>query len=140
MLLQSHAGAKDSRALEVLVLPLGRGTPHRLAARLDLSKAELFFQAAEDLFGALKVFCIGNSLAVEVDERCHEMYLLVIMLVVFDRQPHGLFQAHPDGELFRNLNFRLGSDIVFCRDADGAVKNNALQLRVERSQRVELAP
>lgn len=68
------------------------------------------------------------------------MDLLMIMLVVFDRQPHRLVQAHPDGELFRNLNFRLGSDIVFCRDADGTVKNNALQLRVERSQRVELAP
>jgi len=68
------------------------------------------------------------------------MDLLMIMLVVFDRQPHGLFQAHPDGELFRNLNFRLGSDIVFCRDADSAVKNNTLQLRVERGQRVELPP
>jgi hypothetical protein len=68
------------------------------------------------------------------------MDLLVIMLVVFDRQPHGLFQSHPGGELFRNLNFRLGCDFVFCRDAEGAVKNNALQLRVERSQRVELVP
>jgi hypothetical protein len=68
------------------------------------------------------------------------MYFLMRMLVVFDRRPHGLVQTHPDGEPFRNLNFRLGRDFVLCRDADGAVKNNALQLQVERSQRVELAP
>jgi hypothetical protein len=54
--LQSHAGAEDSRALEVFVLFLGWGTAHRLAARLDLSEAELFFQAADDLFGSFKVF------------------------------------------------------------------------------------
>jgi hypothetical protein len=68
------------------------------------------------------------------------MYLMMVMFDVFDCHPHGLFQSHPDGELFRDLNFRLGSDIVFCRDAEGAVKNVSLQLRVERGQRVELAP
>jgi len=68
------------------------------------------------------------------------MDLLMRMLVVFDRQPHGLVQSHAGGELFRNPNFRLGCDIVFCRDADSAVKNNSLQLRVERSQHVELTP
>jgi hypothetical protein len=56
VLLQSHAGAEDSRALEVFVLFLGRRTAHRFAARLDLSETEFFFQAADDLFGALKVF------------------------------------------------------------------------------------
>ena len=140
MLLQSHAGAEDSRALEVLVLLLGRGTPHRLAARLDLSEAELFFQAADDLFGALKVFRIGNSLTVKVDESGDEMDLLMLMFVVFNSDPHCLVQPQPGGELFRNLNFRLRRDFVFCRDADSAVKNNTLQLRVERGQRVELPP
>jgi hypothetical protein len=68
------------------------------------------------------------------------MYLMMVMFDVFDRHPHGLFQSHPDGELFRDLNFRLRRDFVFCRDADSAVKNNTLQLRVERGQRVELPP
>jgi len=56
MLLQPHASAEDSGALEVLVLLLGRAPAHRLAARLDLSETEFFFQAADDLFGALIVF------------------------------------------------------------------------------------
>jgi hypothetical protein len=54
--LQPHAGAEDPRALEVLVLLLGWRSAHRFSARLDLSEAEFFFQAADDLFGALKVF------------------------------------------------------------------------------------
>jgi hypothetical protein len=68
------------------------------------------------------------------------MDLLMSMLVVFDRCPHRLVQAHPGSELFRKSNFRLKRDFVFRGEAEGAVKNVSLQLRVERGQRVELAP
>jgi hypothetical protein len=53
--LKAQARAQDARALEIFHLLLGRAATHRLAARLDLSEAELLLHLAHDLFGTFVI-------------------------------------------------------------------------------------
>jgi hypothetical protein len=66
--LKAQARAQDACALEIFHLLLGRAATHRLAARLDLSEAELLLHLAHDLFGAFVIFRIGDRFAVQVNE------------------------------------------------------------------------
>lgn len=68
------------------------------------------------------------------------MDFFMIVLVMLDGCPHGVFQPHVGRELFRDSYFVFRRNLILLGDADRAVEDLPFDLRFKRRQGVELVP